>query len=86
MNIEDDTSNEQFKPQGTQSPINQNHHNGKDSNPKQGVKDNIMKMIRKRLNEQKSDQKRSKGSKYVSNDKMNVYNGERLYIPINHPG
>ena len=45
-----------------------------------------MKMIRKRLNEQKSDQKRSKGSKYVSNDKMNVYNGERLYIPINLPG
>lgn len=50
------------------------------------MKDNIMKMIRKRLNETKTDSKRSKGDKYIPTDKHNVYTGERLAIPLQKNG
>lgn len=47
-----------------------------------GVKENIMKMIRKRLNDTKTDQRRQKGDKFMTTDKMNVHTGERLAIPV----
>lgn len=84
-NQEEETSNEQFRPQGISSPINA-HNSKKDSTSKQGMKDNIMKMIRKRLNETKTDSKKSKGDKYIPTDMHNIYTGERLAVPVQKIG
>ena len=52
------------------------------------MKENIMKMIKKRLNETKDDSKRYKGDKYIPTDKHDVYTGERerLVIPAQKMG
>ena len=52
------------------------------------MKENIMKMIRKRLNETKDDSKRYKGDKYIPTDKHDIYTGERerLAIPVQKMG
>ena len=45
-----------------------------------------MKMIRKRLNETKTDSKKSKGDKYIPTDMHNIYTGERLAVPVQKIG